>query len=143
MVNLRTRSAARLLLLCLSLSPNIVSADQIPAQCAASSEYSSSWCDFAEPQSFDKGTQLALQVDGEAKRVLVRVLRSGQNPNDKAGIVGSVVDVPESGPITVTLPRSYTDVSQISVHGGPKPWNHDLGADNGAPTLVSIDRIEQ
>ena len=41
-----------------------------------------------------------------------------------------------------TLDADYKGIQQISVHGGPSPWNlYELGGGNGAATLSAVQVI--
>ena len=92
--------------------------------------------------SFKRGDQLQLRVGGTAHSILVRFLSKGDNPNDPVGIDGGVVKVSEDRVVQVTLEEDHADVVQISVHGGPNPWNlYPLGGDNGPATILSIQRL--
>lgn len=106
----------------------------------ASSQWGSGWIDVPTTTEFKKGENLRLALGGTATKVLVRILRTGESPDDPTGIVGQF-DVPKSRTVEVTLKEDLKSIKQISVHGGPNPWGRfPLGGGNGPATLTSIER---
>jgi hypothetical protein len=102
-----------------------------------SSRWRSGWLDLDTVTDFQKGDRLEIEIGGTAQRILVRLLPKGESPDESIGIIGGVVEVPVDRRVTVTIPDTWKDVVQISVHGGPNPWNRGLGHNNGPATLVS------
>jgi hypothetical protein len=70
--------------------------------------------------------------------VVVRLLAVGQQPDDPVGIIGNPITVPANNVVRVTLPASMTNIKQISVHGGKKAWDIDLGTNNQNAHIASI-----
>ena len=106
----------------------------------ASSQWGSGWIEVPATTAFKKGERLRLELGGTAAKALVRVLASGQSPDDPIGILGEF-KVPESRILEVTLQEEVKNVRQISVHGGANPWGRfPLGANNGPATLTSVER---
>jgi hypothetical protein len=90
--------------------------------------------DLSPPADFSRGDTLRLQIGGDAQRIVVRLLPKGSKPDSDAGIVERSVAVPANRIVDVVL-----KIIQISVHGGPKPWDkYDLGKGNGDATLESV-----
>jgi hypothetical protein len=86
----------------------------------------------------DKST-IVIKIDQPgASIVLVRLLSSEADPNSPLGIVGDKTLVQPGGLIKVKLEREYMDIQQISVHGGPNPWNYNLGSGNLGARILSI-----
>lgn len=99
------------------------------------------WLDLKAPQSFKKGDKLTIKVDGSAENVLVRLLPVSGDASTSVGLEGKTRKVPGDRVLTVTLERDHPNVKQISVHGGASAWGTSLGANNGAVTIVSIERV--
>ena len=103
--------------------------------------WNSGWIDFAQPTSFYKGDQLRLTVGGTATKVVVRLLDDPRRADSPEGVVG-VFTVGAERIVRITLDADYRGIQQISVHGGPNPWNlYDLGGGNGAATLSAAQVI--
>ena len=106
-----------------------------------SSKWGSAWCDLSPSENFPAGTALDITLaPGGAKRVLVRLLPANQSPDDPVGIIGGPIDVPANNIVRVLIPTTQNSIKQISVHGGPAPWNISLGSGNGNVTIVQISR---
>ncbi len=105
--------------------------------------WQSSWLELSTPADFKKGEKLAIKVDGTAENVLIRFLPKSSDPGSPAGVEGKSRKVPSDKLIPVVLERDHKNISQISVHGGTSAWSTQLGANNGAVTIVSIDRISK
>ena len=102
----------------------------------SSSRWGSGWLDLATAMDFAAGDVLRLRVGGTAGKVLVRLLPDGEFPDSSDGIVGGVVTVPENRIVEVTLNEDRKGIIQISVHGGPSPWDkYPLGSGNGSAML--------
>lgn len=100
------------------------------------------WINLASPVDLSKGDVLQIQVGGTAQKVLVRCLVKTQSPDSTEGVIGDAVVVPKSRIIKVKLTSPRSNVIQISVHGGAKPWGiYELGQSNGAATLMSATLI--
>jgi len=99
-----------------------------------SGQWGSGWIDLENVMTFNKGTLLRIEVGGTAQKILIRLLEKGKTPDMPVGILGKF-DVPENRVIEVTLKRNYTNIWQISIHGSPKAWNYNLGAENGPATI--------
>jgi hypothetical protein len=109
----------------------------------SSPQWGSGWLDLDPPVNFAKGDQLKLTVGGTASKILVRLLPDGGDRDTPDGVVGGPVIVPSSRTVNITLPGERKKVVEISVHGGPKPWDkYDLGAHNGPATLKSVERMK-
>jgi hypothetical protein len=116
----------------------------VPCTPGAAPQWSSGWCDFASPTKFAKGERLRLAVGGSATKIIVRLLPlSGKGREDTSmGAIPTPMSVPPSRFIELTVPYDATDITQISVHGGAKPWNlYDLGAGNGPATITGVERM--
>ena len=97
--------------------------------------WNSGWIDFTQPINFSKGDQLRLSVGGAANKVVVRFLDDSRRADSPEGVIG-VFPVGADRIVRITLDADYRGIQQISVHGGPNPWNlYDLGGGNGAATL--------
>ena len=116
-----------------------------PLECSAlrgamgtSARWGSAWLDLPAPENFGQGTTLQITLtDQKAKRVLVRLLPAGSPPGEPDGVVGTY-DVPENRTLDVPLKSAHPAVQQISVHGGPKAWDYELGPGNGPAKLAAI-----
>jgi hypothetical protein len=103
--------------------------------------WNSGWIDFPQPATFYKGDQLRLSVGGTAAKVVVRLLDDSRRADSPEGVVG-VFTVGTDRTVRITLDADYKGIQQISVHGGPNPWNlYDLGGGNGAATLSAAQVI--
>jgi hypothetical protein len=105
------------------------------------SGWQSSWLDLKSPATFKKGEKLAIKVDGTAENVLVRLLPASAEPSSPVGVEGKARKVPGDRVLMVVLERDHPNIKQISVHGGPSAWSTSLGGNNGAVSIVSIDRV--
>lgn len=107
-----------------------------------STQYFSGWLDLKSLINFKQGDVLKLRLGGSATKVVVRLLSKDSDANLPSGIDGGIVEVPKSKTIQILLEEDHDKVIQISVHGGPNPWNlYPLGGGNGAVTLRSAERI--
>src|SRR6267154_1246526 len=112
--------------------------EKLSGEVGASSRWGSGWIDLAA--ELRRGERLRVQVGGSATKVLIRVLRSGELPDDPVGIVGEFA-VPANRIAEVVLKEDLKSVKQISVHGGPNPWGKfPLGSLNGPATLLGVER---
>lgn len=105
----------------------------------AGDRWQSSWIDLRSNMHFHKGEELIITVQGDADRVLVRLLPHYSHPSSSVGIEGSIREVPENGRITVILSRDHPDIKQISVHAGKEAWGRLLGEENGGITLIAVE----
>jgi hypothetical protein len=128
------------LLLCV----RAISAEHLEGRIGMSKDWGSGWIDLRATADFQRGDRLKIVVGGTAKKILLRFLPKGIDPNTPSGIDGGPRQVPSSRVIDVVLESDHRQVVQISVHGGPNPWNLiPLGEDNGPATLVSVERVSR
>ncbi len=107
----------------------------------SSDRWGSGWLDLTTPTDFLNGDRVRITVGGSATKVLVRLLSKGQSPDTSAGRIGGTITVPEDRIIEVTLKYDRKEIIQVSVHGGPNPWNIPLGGGNGPATLEEAEII--
>jgi hypothetical protein len=113
---------------------------RIPGTPGVDGRYGSGYLDLATPVTFVQGERLRLRIGGTAKKVVVRLLPTGSSPSEAVGIIDTF-DIPPDRALVLTLDSQHPQIRQISVHGGPKPWDiYDLGGGNGPATLLSADR---
>ena len=114
-------------------------APTVECQLGYSSRWGSSWCDLGHPQDISAGSTVEIHLKpGGAKKVLVRFLASQDDPNNNVGIVGGMFEVPSDGIVRLPLTKDRKDIKQISVHGGPRAWDTDLGQENGPAIIQGI-----
>ena len=134
---------AVVLALCFGASVQ-VKAETIMGTTGSAPQWGSGWMILGPPIDFAKGDKLRVTVGGSAKRIVLRLLPKNQPPDSSAGVVGGPIDVPSTRVIEVVLTEDRKQVSQISVHGGPNPWNeYDLGGGNGPATIKVVERTRQ
>jgi len=103
--------------------------------------WKSGWIDLVQPTNFYKGDQLRLVVGGTATKVVVRLLDDPRRADSSDGVIGVFTVGPERI-VRITLDVDYRGIQQLSVHGGPNPWNlYDLGGGNGPATLSAAQVI--
>jgi hypothetical protein len=103
----------------------------------ASPKWGSGWIDLEAPKDFAAGTKLQLTIGGKARKILVRLLGQGESPDSNKGVIPTPQNASGKRIVEVTLGKAYSRITQISVHGGPKPWGvWDLGTGNGSATLT-------
>ena len=107
----------------------------------SSPRWGSGWLDLATPTDFLNGDRFRIKVGGSATKVLVRLLSEGQSPDTSTGRIGGTITVPEDRIIEITLKYDRREIIQISIHGGPNPWNILLGGGNGPATLEEAEII--
>jgi hypothetical protein len=106
-----------------------------------SSEYGSGWLDIS-PTDFAKGDHLVITLGGTATTVVVRLLPKGYDPGKPDVVIAERISVRADRSVDVALGSEYKNIVQVSVHGGPNPWNQfPLGAGNGPATLISVQRV--
>lgn len=127
-----------LVFLFVSICSPPVSAQSIDGQNGSSPKWGSGWLDLRQPTTFESGTCLRLSIGGSASRIIIRLLRVDDDPNQAVGIIGERWNVPTSRELVVRLSQRFPNVKQISVHGNPHPWHYDLGSRNGPATLDSV-----
>jgi hypothetical protein len=116
----------------------------LPGKIGASATWKSGWIDLTNPTNFAKGDRLRMRVGGTALKVVVRLLQRGSDPDASGGVLPDVYSIrPEQDrTIDVVVPDDTPQVVQISLHGGPNPFNEiPLGSGNGAATLLSVERV--
>jgi hypothetical protein len=106
-----------------------------------SSRWGSGWLDLSAPTDFLNGDRIRIKVGGSATKVLVRLLSNGQSPDTSAGRIGGTITVPADRIIEVNLKYDRRETIQVSVHGGPNPWDIPLGGGNGPATLEEAEII--
>jgi hypothetical protein len=113
---------------------------QVDGATGTSSQWQSGWLDLTTPTVLAKGDRLRITVGGTANKVVVRILRDGESPNDPVGVIG-VFEVPTSRILDIVLDDDFAGVKQVSVHGGSRPWGtYDLGESNGPATVSRVER---
>ncbi len=101
----------------------------------SSPHWGSGWIDLEAPTDFLKGDRIRIKVGGSASKILVRLLPKGRSPDTSTGLIGGTITVPEDRIVEVILKYDRKGIIQISVHGGPNPWNKPLGGGNGPATI--------
>jgi hypothetical protein len=120
-----------------------VCAEPLKGRIGSSEKWGSGWIDLDKMTDFKPGDKLKLRIGGTAEKIVVRFLAKDEDPNDPAGIDGGIIKVPESRVVQVTLEAGHEHIVQISVHGGPSPWNlYSLGGGNGPAKIVSAERVK-
>ena len=117
--------------------------ESLPGHLGSDAQRGRGWIDLDRPTDFKQGETLKLKVGLTATRVLVRLLKKYDDPNEPNGIVGGIVEVPKDRTILITLREDHPSTIQISVNGGPNPWKYLLGIDNGPATLESAEREQK
>lgn len=107
----------------------------------SSTRWGSGWLDLTAPTDFLNGDRIRIKVGGSATKVLFRLLSRGQSPDTSAGRIGGTITVPEDRIIEVNLKYDRKEIIQVSVHGGPNPWNIPLGGGNGPATIEEAEVI--
>lgn len=107
----------------------------------SSPRWGSGWLDLEAPTDFLKGDRVRIKVGGSASKILVRLLSKGRSPDTSAGRIGGTITVPEDRIVEVTLKYDRKEIIQVSVHGGPNPWNIPLGGGNGPATIEEGELI--
>jgi len=126
----------------LSIDGTVIGQDgQLNCKYGANSD--SGWCDLNPPINLSQGTCLKLSIGGTAKKVLIRVLEEKNNYSECVGLINNcqgsnIHKVPNNRKIIVRLSSNYSNVKQISVHGGPRAWEFELGRNNGPATLREV-----
>lgn len=118
-----------------------VSAQPLDCSYGWSDRWGSGWCDLQAPMNLAEGACISLLIGGTANKILVRALRDGEDPNQAVGLLGGPISVPQNRNVVVKLRRTYSNVVQISVHGGRRAWHISLGNNNGPATLQLIEYV--
>jgi HEAT repeat protein len=123
--------------------PAVQHVQELPGRFGVSLEHGSSWLDLPSPIDFKKGNRLKLILEGSARKILIRFLPQGKDPNQPVGIASNrPFEVPaDSSILVLTLEEDHQRTSQISVHGGPIPWGLPLGEGNGPVALLKVERL--
>src|SRR5436190_527045 len=95
----------------------------VACKTGASLQFGAGWCDFATPVNFRKGERLRLAIGGSATRIIVRLLPKGYDPGTPIGVIPTPFTIPQNRLVEVVVPYEASEIVQISVHGGPSPWN--------------------
>ncbi len=102
----------------------------------ASPRWGSGWIDLASSINVAAGDRLRLKIGGTAKKVVVRLLPLGGDPNTSFGVVGGVLVVPANRVLEVPIEGARENIVQISVHGRQNPFGKfPLGANNGPASI--------
>lgn len=115
----------------------------VTGRTGVSSRWGSGWLDLDTAMDFLKGDRLRLTLGGTAAKIFVRLLPRGESPDESVWIIGGAITVPQSRIVEVTLPADRKQIIQISVHGGPSPWNRGLGGGNGPATVEAVELIRR
>jgi len=118
-----------------------VSAQPLECTYSSSDQWGSGWCDLFPPMNLAEGVCLDLKIGGSANMILIRVLREGEDPNQSVGLIGEPIKLPDDREVTVNLRKTYSNVVQISVHGGPNPFRISLGSNNGPAKLQLVEHV--
>lgn len=133
----------RLLLLIVNVVALCAHAQVLSGSTGASSQWGSGWMNLAPPVDFTKGDRLRLRIGGTAQRIVIRLLPRGSSPDTPVGVTGGPVDVPKTRVVEIMLTQDHKQIVQISVHGGPNPWDmFPLGGANGPAGLISVERVK-
>lgn len=105
--------------------------------------FCASWIDFS-PTNFQANTEIWITLDrtegNPTHRIYVRLHPENASYNaDKIGIAN--IDV-NSDVVKIKLSRSYSNITQISVHGGLNPFGaHPMPSNKGTecPIIVSAE----
>lgn len=132
-----------------SMTTNFLTAVTLDGEIGVGSEWGSSWINLDHPQDFYRGDRIRLFLGkatglkpGSARKVLVRLLRNGENPGKAVGVLTPEgVLVPPSGIVEVEVPADFNEIVHVSVHGGEKPWHYFLGKGNGPATLTKVELL--
>ena len=108
-----------------------------------SSKWASGWLLLDSPRDFKAGEKLRLSIGGTARNIKIRFLPKGRSSDSTAGMLKGVFAVPKSRIIEVEFSKDRSQITDISVHGGPNPWGeYPLGSNNGPATLDSAEIIQ-
>jgi hypothetical protein len=112
---------------------------RVAGQIGYSEQWGSGWLQLSTVSDFKRGERLRLLIGGSAQKVVIRLLSKGESPDGPSGVFGTF-NVPPDRYVVATLDGDYQNVFQLSVHGGPRPWNmFPLGGGNGPATLIKAD----
>ena len=108
-----------------------------------SDEFHSAWLNLDPVQTFKDGDELVIRVAGSANNVLVRLLGRDMDPNHWEWLIGFDHASPTDRILRVVLDRDYTNVMQISLHGGANPWDLSppFPPNNGNPVILSVSVV--
>ena len=104
------------------------------------------WWDLPAPMSFSAAEIVCVNVlASKNTNVLVRLLPKDSSPQNAAGIVGGIRQVPQNGAIRVPLTKDYADVRQISVHGCKAAFNTTLPneSSDGALIITGVSIVQE
>jgi len=142
-MNTRIRTIVLLFMFFISTSQAVfsetVQGETIQGETGASPESNSGWLNLEKMSDFERGGKLLVHVGGTADKVLIRLLKKGENPEHPKGMEGGKHAVPGDRVVEAVLQRDHKDIVQISVYGGPKPWGYfPLGEGNGPATILDV-----
>ena len=139
----RTLAKTVLILTTVLVLTTVASAEQLTGKIGSASgpDWQSSWIDLTKATNFARGENIKITLRGSAENIVIRLLPSGAHPSSSDGIVGDVRKMPKDGVLRIQVPEERRNVVQISVHGGQKAWNINLGSKNGPVTLVGVERV--
>jgi len=142
MTEVVTRRAAMPLLVCALIWSHTVVAQQLSGNIGSSAKWGSSWIDLGQATSFLSGQVLKITLqDDSARSVLVRLLPVGASPDEPAGLVGTQGLPVAKRVVIVPLSKDYPNIKQISVHGGEKAWDYNLGSGNGPARILTVELV--
>ena len=113
----------------------------LQGQIGSSDEWGSGWIELERVTDFQAKSELRFEIGGTAEKILVRLLRAGADPNTDAGVLGKY-DIPGDRRLSVKLPNARPEITQVSVHGGPKPFKRKLAPNNGGATIESVCHVQ-
>ncbi len=140
---IRDRFVATAIPIVLFLLTTVAYSESLSGRLGSDAQRGRGWIDLDRPTDFKQGEALKLKVGLTATKVLVRLLKRGDDQNEDNGIDGGIVEVPKARTILITLREDHPSTIQISVNGGPNPWGYFLGKDNGPATLESAEREQK
>ena len=106
---------------------------------SSGAQWQSSWLSLSKAMTFRKGDRLVIHAQGDAQKVLVRLLRVGRPASLAEGLEGGARSLSGNRTIEIVLERDHPDVMQISLHAGREAWGQLLGDGNGVARLVRIE----
>jgi hypothetical protein len=103
--------------------------------------YFSGWLDF-KARDFQNGDRIVVTVGGTATSVLLRLKEENGDANQPDIVVAEKLVVGKDRTVEVTLTSDYKKITQVSAHGGPRPFGiYDLTPSNGYATVTRVDLV--